>query len=120
MDALPLQDRRVLVVEDEYFIATCVAERLVADGAQVLGPLGSREDALALIDSGAEIDAAVLDVNLGGEPAFDIADRLAERAVPFLFTSGYHRSEFPERFRDSPMCLKPVAAEAIARAVADL
>ncbi|WP_330218360.1 response regulator [Methylobacterium sp. WSM2598] len=68
----PLAQRRVLVVEDEYFIADDMAQALGRLGAVVVGPAPSRDAAMALIDGGARIDAAVLDINLRGETVFPV------------------------------------------------
>lgn len=98
---------RLLLVEDEYLLAMYLAEALQDLGAEVLGPVGSVDDALDLIDSEPHIDAAILDVNLRGEPSYAIADVLALRHVPFVFASGYERRMLPERYRDVGICAKP-------------
>ena len=115
-----LQNRRVLVVEDEYLVASYLEDAFVDEGARVLGPASTVDAALELIDSGEAIDVAVLDVNLGGEPVFAVADRLIERHVPFVFTSGYDASAFPERYRHLPMCLKPVDVATVTQVLARL
>lgn len=108
MDKPSLRGRRVLVVEDDYLVAMFVADALRDEEAQVLGPVGSLDEALDTVESGSGIDAAVLDVNLQGEPVFELADRLIQRNVPIVFTSGYDASFFPEAYRHLPMCMKPV------------
>ncbi|WP_456998735.1 response regulator [Lysobacter sp. HA18] len=77
-------------------------------GAEIVGPVGSVEAALKLIADAPEIDAAILDVNLGGEAVYPIADALAARDVPFVFASGYEREALPERYRSVDVCAKPV------------
>lgn len=116
----PLHKRRVLIVEDEYLVASYLEDAFREQGASVLGPVGTMDDALVLLESGEPVDVAVLDVNLGGEPVFPLADRLIDRDVPFVFTSGYDASAFPERYRSMPMCLKPVDAASVTQAVARL
>ncbi|MEL6061554.1 MULTISPECIES: response regulator [unclassified Methylobacterium] len=93
-----LSDRRVLTVEDEYFIAQELEEALRKAGVTVLGPASSVGAALALLDGGTPPEAAVLDVNLAGEMVYPVADRLIARGIPFLFTTGYDRSSLPTRF----------------------
>ncbi|WP_373866760.1 hypothetical protein [Methylobacterium oxalidis] len=90
----PLAGRHVLLVEDDYFIAFDMQRHFETSGAHVLGPAPSVREALALISGAARIDAAVLDINLRGEMAFAVADELAARGVPFLFTTGYSRRPF--------------------------
>jgi CheY-like chemotaxis protein len=95
-----LHNRRVLVVEDEYLIATTLQEWLENAGFVVVGPVPSVEKALKLIDSETVINAAVVDVNLGGVFAYAVADRLLARKIPFVFTSGYEddvlRTRYPQ------------------------
>ncbi len=72
-----LRGRRLLVVEDEYAIATDLARTLEGRGVEVVGPAGSVEDALELVETeGGRLDGAVLDINLHDERAYPIADAL--------------------------------------------
>jgi len=57
----------------------------------------------------------VLDVNLGQERAWPIADELRRRCVPFVFTTGYDAWIFPEAYREAPRCEKPVNTRVLAR-----
>ena len=109
--------RRVLVVEDDYFIADELRRRFEASGAEVLGPVAKLETALDLVRLQPSIDGAVLDINLRGELAFPIADALVARGVPFVFATGYHRSVVPDRHAEATFCEKPVEAEAVANAL---
>jgi DNA-binding NarL/FixJ family response regulator len=112
-----LAGRRVLLVEDEYFIISDLVRTFEASGAEVIGPAGSLEDALALVYNNSHIDAAVLDINLHGEMVYLVADELAGRGVPFVFASGYDKSAVPERYSRIKHCEKPVPPEAIAAAL---
>jgi DNA-binding LytR/AlgR family response regulator len=108
--------RRVLVVEDDYFIASEVASTLEGGGATILGPVGNVEDAMRAI-GGNDVDAVVLDINLRGEMAFAVADALLSMNIPFVFATGYDRSVIPERYGNVPRCLKPVSYVALASAL---
>ncbi len=99
---------RILVVEDEYLLADEMALELEDTGAIVLGPVPSVEQALALLDGEVPPDGAILDINLGGETAFPVADVLIGRGVPVLFTTGYDSEAIPERFAHVLLCEKPV------------
>ncbi|MBV9841343.1 MAG: response regulator [Sphingomonadaceae bacterium] len=103
----PLERCRILVVEDEYLLADEMADELMDEGAVVLGPVPSVDGALALLD-GQSPDGAILDLNLGGEPAFRVADALIGRGVPLIFTTGYDAGAVPERFSHIRRCEKPV------------
>jgi CheY-like chemotaxis protein len=99
---------RLLVVEDEYLIASDLALWLEDQGADVLGPAPSVEAALALLDVGLMPDAAVLDINLRDEQVFPVADVLRGADVPFLFLSGYDANIIPERHGEVPRYMKPL------------
>ncbi|MGY2053126.1 response regulator [Methylobacterium sp. JK268] len=114
----PLAQRRILVVEDEYFVADDMARALGDLGAEVVGPAPSREQALALLAGEERIDAAVLDINLRGESAFPVAEALAARAVPYVFATGYDRVALPEAFREVPHWEKPFDPTRLARMLA--
>jgi CheY-like chemotaxis protein len=116
----PLQGKRVLVVEDEYLIADDLVRALTALGARIVGPAGSLEQGLDLARSGDPLDLAVLDINLHGRPVFPLADLLAERAVPFLFATGYDAAAIPSGYADVPLWEKPFDVNALARALAGL
>ena len=97
-----LCDRRILVVEDEYLIAFTLSDRLEGVGSIVVGPVPSVERAIKTVESNPEIDAAILDVNLGGAKAYPVADALLAGNIPFVFASGYE-----ETVNDSPISARP-------------
>jgi hypothetical protein len=49
-----------------------------------------------------QIDAAILDVDLGGERSDPIANELWRRGVPFMFATTYNRRAIVPRFADRP------------------
>jgi DNA-binding LytR/AlgR family response regulator len=106
-----LDKRRILVVEDEYLLADELTDELTGQGAIVLGPVPNVERALALIVEHAPPDGAVLDINLGGQAAYQVADALIDRGVPLVFTTGYDAAALPERFSAVPRCEKPVSMQ---------
>lgn len=109
---------RLLLVEDEFALAVGLAEALEDAGAEVLGPVSSVESALALIDEVPEIDAAVLDVTLGEEMVFPVADVLLRHDLPFVFATGYDRMQLPPQYRRFETCTKPVEPRALAAVLA--
>lgn len=88
-------------------------------GATVIGPVGSVADALSILDSAPDINAAILDVNLGTETVYAVADALSDRAVPFVFTTGYEKDVLPTRYADVTVCTKPLNVQAVTRAIAE-
>ncbi len=113
---------RILVVEDEFLIATEVVALLNDAGATIEGPFASVGSALAAIEhSEGAIDAAVLDVNLGdGGKSYSIADRLETLGIPYVFATGYARHADDPAYSDGPRLEKPVRAAALLDTVAAL
>jgi len=107
----------ILVVEDEYLLAKDLCAELAKNGAAIVGPASTVEQGFALISSAKGLNGAVLDVNLQGTPVFDLADELAARQVPFVFTTGYDASAIPERFRHVPRCEKPLRMANVLKAI---
>jgi CheY-like chemotaxis protein len=110
-----LTGKRVLLVEDDYFIAVDLKTWFEEGGAQVLGPVPSVDEALALIASTAVIDAAVLDINLQDELVYPVADALQARGIPFLFATGYDPASVPSPHGTVALCQKPIDPQVVAR-----
>ena len=112
-----LQGRRILVAEDEYFLADELHGALRGAGAAMLGPVASVRNGLHLLATGPAPDAASLDVNLGGEGVYPLADALIARAVPFVFTTGYDQVAIPGRYAGIRRLEKPVEPETVIAAL---
>ena len=109
---------RVLVVEDDYFIASDMCRAFQKAGVEVAGPVPTVREALSRIEGTDGLDAAVLDINLAGDGlAFPIADALRARGVPFVFATGYDGSVIPERFADVKRFEKPCNASRVLQAL---
>lgn len=114
-----LQGSRILVVEDQYFVAADLCRALQQSGAKVLGPVPDLDGGLVLA-RGEQLDAAVLDVNLGGEMSFSIADVLVGRDVPFLFATGYEQCSLPIDYRRAIQLDKPFDSRSVVAALKEL
>lgn len=113
-----LADKRILVVEDEFFLADDLCRDLEGVGATVVGPAPSVKRALALLEANLSLDAVLLDVNLGGELSYPVADALLANSVPFVFTSGYDEAALGKHYSHVPRCQKPADLQTIVRALA--
>jgi two-component system, chemotaxis family, sensor kinase Cph1 len=103
----PLKGWRILVVEDQSLIAMEMQDCLEKNGATVVGPVGRVERALNVAEN-ANLEAALLDVNLHGERCWPVADALIRRAIPFAFATGFEtRLVMPERFAGCLVLSKP-------------
>ena len=115
-----LAARRILVVEDEYFIADDLTRLLQAEGADIVGPFSEVEEGARVAASDARIDGAILDINLHGEPVYPVADALLERGVPFIFATGYSAASIPAVYSGAPRMEKPYDLRMVAHRLAGL
>ncbi|WP_064709951.1 helix-turn-helix domain-containing protein [Rhizobium bangladeshense] len=107
-----LARKAVLIVEDDYTLASELASKLTQTGIDVVGPAPNVEQALKYIED-SKIEAAILDINLGGTMVFPVADVLSKRNIPFFFATGYSRDVVPPRFADRIFVEKPLDTGAI-------
>ena len=108
-----LQGRHILVVEDEYFLADELQITLEDAGAEMLGPVASVQGGLRILEGSTLPDAASLDVSLGGETVYPLADALIARGVPFVFTTGYDQAAIPSSYAHIRRLEKPVEPETV-------
>ena len=119
MNDVSLQGCRILVVEDEFMLAYDLARALEDAGAEVIGPMPSVDTALATLKAEQEVHGAVLDINLGGQMVFPVADALALRGVPFVFATGYQKEVVPSHYGFVTRCEKPVSMSDVANAIGE-
>ncbi len=103
---LPLAGMSVLVVEDEYFLASALIGDLRDVRAVPLGPSATVADALKRISEAIRIDAAVLNFRLRGETSAPVAEELSRRDIPFVFVTG-NDEEVRALFPNAPVHMKP-------------
>lgn len=103
---MALEGARILVVEDE-LLALMTLEDILHEAGCVIVATASRVGPALEAAREAEIDIALLDVNLAGERAYPVAEALAARCVPFLFMTGYNREMLPAGYATRPVVTKP-------------
>lgn len=113
-----LKDRRILVVEDEYFLADDLARALRDAGAEPVGPVGSLDEASIRLDE-AVIDGCLLDMNLHGQMAFELAERIVMTGLPCVIVSGYGEQSLPPGLATVARVEKPVDARVVVARLAD-
>ena len=114
-----LAGKAILIVEDEYALASDLARFLEGEGATVVGPVGTLKSAMAMVErDGARLDAAVLDINLRTERVYPVADALNALGVPLVFASGYDALVMATPYIGLPLCQKPVDKPDLARMLA--
>ncbi|HYZ44051.1 MAG TPA: hypothetical protein VE667_04255, partial [Xanthobacteraceae bacterium] len=103
---------RVLLVEDEILVAMMMKDILTELGFSVVGPFSRLGEAMiAAVHE--EINAGIIDVNLGGEFVYPVADVLAARKIPFVFITGYGVESIDSRFGYVPIVKKPVQRQVL-------
>ncbi len=119
ISSLPLEGLRVLVIEDEAFLALELIDDLEEAGAVPLGPIGTVERALSFIHGTDRIDAAVLNVMLHRQESFPVADELLRRGIPLVFVTGNDKA-VRERFPEVPVHPKPADMAKIVQTLASI
>jgi CheY-like chemotaxis protein len=109
-----LNGRNVLVVEDDAFTAHTLCIALHDCGATTIGPAANVAEGLELIARSPVIDAALLDVNLGRELVYPVAEALVRRRVPFIFATAQAVYDMPTMFWHLLRQEKPYDARALA------
>jgi CheY-like chemotaxis protein len=110
---------KILVVEDEYLVASLIQDVLESAGCTVHGPVARLPEAIEVAEKTA-CDAAVLDVNLSGQLVFGVAEILERRQIPYVFVTGYGLGVLPPRHHGCPALHKPFRNEELLKTVAGL
>ncbi|MCZ0964376.1 response regulator [Paracoccus benzoatiresistens] len=98
---------RILLVEDDFFIAETLAREIRAEGDTVVGPFADIHEAIQYVGL---VQAAILDVLVQEETSFSIADSLIHHEIPFIFLTGSDPRVIPARFADRHIYDKPSPA----------
>jgi CheY-like chemotaxis protein len=107
-----LTGKRVLIVEDEAIIAFALEDMLIELGCTVIGPALRLAEAQELA-SEADLDAAILDVNINSERSYPVAAELERRCIPFVFATGYDREGLNWRGQNAEILAKPYRQERV-------
>ena len=111
-----LSNRVVLLVEDSLIIALDAEDILQSLSATVI--TASTVEAALDILAHTRPDLAILDINLGDQTSFPVADQLAADGVPFFFASGYgEQADLPVEHRPRTVIQKPYTNSNVIRAI---
>jgi CheY-like chemotaxis protein len=105
--------QHVLIVEDDALIALELEDTLRDAGYAVVGPAASVPAALGCLADHRLLSGAILDINLGAEDVFSVADALSASQIPFLFLTGHSNAVLPSRHRRRPVVRKPYLGAAL-------
>lgn len=107
-----LTGKKVLIVEDEYFIAADLKKELSGRGAVVIGPVGNLMSALSLIQH-EQLDAAILDVNLEGSGSYPLMEELGRKSIHCVLLTGDGDGKFSETWPGAARIAKPCSTGAV-------
>jgi len=107
---------QILLVEDEALLSLLMRDLLTDMGFAVAGPYNSVKDAMAAAKREPPA-GAVLDVNLGGEYVYPLAEYLSVNDIPFVFVTGYAEDRLEVKFDGVPVLQKPLTRELLERAL---
>jgi len=110
---------QILLVEDEALLSLLMRDLLTDMGFVVVGPYNTVKDALAAARR-EQLTGAVLDVNLGGEMVYPLAEFLSSSDIPFLFVTGYAEDRVEAKFDGVPVLQKPLTREILERALGSI
>lgn len=112
-----LMGLRVLVVEDRMLVAQRIESMLRQLGCEPVGAAPSVPKGLEIVAKGDAPRAAVLDIDLAGEPVYPLAEALLQRGVSIVFATGYSDRAVPDAWRHVPRVQKPFEPRSLARAL---
>lgn len=104
---------RVLILEDDPFIALDLQGIVESEGHEVVGVHRSLAEARKRLSDAFEF--ALLDIDVLDGKSFELASALSDRKIPFAFVSASNRADLPARFRDAHFVAKPYNESAIVR-----
>jgi DNA-binding response OmpR family regulator len=108
-----LEGAKVFLLEDDFLINEATADLLREFGCDVTSMFGIQQALAALEDE--RPHAAVLDINIKGEPSYPVADRLHELSVPIVFLTGYEMPALDGPWSQHPVCRKPCDPDLLKR-----
>ncbi len=116
-DHANLQGLQVFLVEDEPLVALMIEDMLNELGCVVVGKARNLVEAMSWAEVMPAIDFAILDVNISGQAILPVADMLARRQVPLVFSTGYGSNELLQLYPGSRLLSKPYGSSDLANAL---
>ena len=110
--------KRVLIVEDEFLVAMLLEDLLTEMGHQVIGTFAQVDEAMKFANQ-ADVNFAILDINLAGATSSPVAEILRRRGIPFLFASGYGSTGLASAFENELTLQKPYEPAELERVIAE-
>ena len=107
ISAETLKGLKVFVVEDESLVAMQLEDMLEDAGCELVGLAMRVKRALEMLDEDPAVDVAILDVNIGGDKVYPVAERLRAGGIPMIFATGYGRAGVDDEWQGCEILQKP-------------
>jgi two-component SAPR family response regulator len=108
-----LMKPHVLILEDDFLMAANLEEMVQEDlRAKPIG-VSTVAEALEIVPDG--IEFAVLDIQVRDGQSYQVARKLKECEIPFVFVSGIDSGSLPKDLQGAPFLAKPVATGRVVR-----
>ncbi|KQT50926.1 response regulator [Aureimonas sp. Leaf454] len=120
IDMNRLRGIKVFVVEDESLVAMQLEDMLLDFGCDLVGLAMRVGRAMEMLAKVAEVDIAILDVNIGGDKVYPVADALRARAIPIIFATGYGRAGVEPEWQSYDILQKPYTSIEVGEKIAAL
>ncbi|TGN60127.1 response regulator [Paracoccus liaowanqingii] len=108
MDKPDLAGRRILVVEDEFILSLEICRQISDCGGVVVGPSSTLDGGYMLLKEKPLPDGGILNIRLGNDTSYPLADDLLAACVPIIFASSEDRATIPGRYANVPLVAKPI------------
>ena len=102
-----MPDAQIMILEDEAVVAWDIEAELQSRGINVVAVVGRLTDAMAVVEQG-NISVAILDINVGSENSYRVAELCLEKGIVVIFLTGETGDELPDRLKDCAIAAKPV------------
>lgn len=108
-----LAGQKLLLAEDGRGQSQCLVNALSERGAEVVGPVSTVEEGLAIVESGRALNGALIDLYLHGECSFPLAAALLQRELPVAFATAAPQPNIPRQFSGVPLFQRPCTIESV-------
>ncbi|MEO8986771.1 MAG: response regulator [Rhodanobacter sp.] len=108
---------RAIVIEDDFLLAQVLVDALASLGCKVLGSASNVADGVHLATE-SRCDFAIVDLDLKGQIALPVLDRLRGRGIPFLVATGAFSEDIPAPYVDAMRLSKPYNLRELKQALA--
>ncbi|CAM3288780.1 response regulator [Paracoccus nototheniae] len=115
MNKPDLAGRRILVVEDEILLSLDICAQIEYCGGVVVGPAPTLAKGRALLHAGPKPDGGILNIRIGCQLVYPLADELIAANVPIIFASSENKASIPNEYENIPLVAKPIDMVMIAR-----